>query len=293
MDRKINPYRETPFNFLGIEDTNFEEAQVIILPIPYDATSSYGQGARNGPHAIIAASRHLETYIPEINKDPTERTMIHTLPGIEPDLGSAENSIKRFAEVTENILKHNKFLVTIGGDHSITAGVILPFAKRYKNLTVLHIDAHLDLRDEFCSTKYSHACAMRRVRDAGCKTVHIGIRMPGQDEIEYAKEKNIPVFYAPYQPSMLKEILRQCTENVYLSIDLDGLDPSIMPSTGTPVPGGLYWDEIIEIIQAIAKEKNIVGGDIIELAPIPGLTAPDFLAANLVYKIIGFKTARN
>lgn len=275
-----------PYNFLGIPSIAPKKADVLIGQVPYDATTSYQPGARFGPRAILDASRQVELYDLELKRDVTKRVKIATLPELEIDLSSPEANVEQVARFAESIAKQKKFLVTVGGEHSITPGLVRPLAARSKDLTVVQIDAHTDMRDDYEGTKWNHACAMKRCRDLGVRVVHVGIRNSAEEEQKFLDPRD--VFSAPEVP-VAKILSRIQTKNVYLSIDVDGFDPSIMPSTGTPEPGGLSWSQVLGLIRAVTRERKLVGADVVELAPIPGLVAPDFLVAKLVYKIISYR----
>lgn len=268
-----------PFNFLGLDKQDYETAKVVIFPVPYNATTYWKSGTKEGPQAIIDASRHVELYDIETKKDVSKQG-IFTLESLEPSKSSPEETIARIKSVMDKLLQDGKFPVMLGGEHSITLGAIQAFKEKFADLSVLQIDAHTDLRDEFEGTKYHHACVMKRVKDLGLSITQVGIRSMSEGE----KVENI--FFAPNIP--LEEIISSLKENVYLTFDLDALDPSIMPSTGTPEPGGLDWYEALNLIKEVAKSRKIIGADVVELDPIPGMIAPDFLAAKLVYKIINY-----
>jgi agmatinase len=275
-----------PFNFLGLDDQDYQKARAVVLPVPYTSTASWKTGTNEGPRALIEASRHVELYDIELQKNISEQD-IYTMPFLEPDKDSPKKTIERIKEATTEVIKDDKFLLMIGGEHSITLGAVLALKEKYPDLSVLQIDAHTDLRDEYEGTKYSHASVMKRIRDLGISTVQVGIRSICQEEAEYIKKEKLDnVFFAPSLP--LDKIISALGKNIYITFDLDGLDPSIMPSTGTPEPGGLGWYESLELIKKVAEKKNIVGADVVELDPIPGMAAPDFLAAKLAYKIINY-----
>ncbi len=274
------------YNFLGVKSVPLAKADVIILPIPYDATTSYQTGTRFGPHAAITASRQVELYDSELKRDVSAKVKIVTLPEVEPDLSGPEANTRRLTDVARELIQLKKFVVSIGGEHSVTPGLVAAYKEKYRDLTVLQIDAHTDMRETYEGTKWNHACAMKRCHDLGVHVVHVGIRNSAEEEQQYIDPKN--VFYAPAVP--LEKILSRIqTKDVYLTVDVDGFDPSIMPSTGTPEPGGLGWYQVLELIRALMRERRVVGADVVELAPIPGMIAPDFLAAKLMYKIIGYK----
>jgi len=275
-----------PFNFLGLNTQDYQKSRIVIFPVPYNSTTYWKSGTKEGPQAIIDASRHIELYDIETKKD-VSREGIFTMPFLEPSKNSPEETIARIKEVVDKLLEDKKFPIMLGGEHSITLGAVQSFKDKFSNFSVLQIDAHADLRDEFEGTKYHHACAMRRIRDLKIPVTQAGIRSVSEDETFYIKEKKIKsIFFAPQLP--VAKIIATLKRNVYLTVDLDGLDPSIMPSTGTPEPGGLGWYETLNLINQVSQKRKIIGADVVELDPIPGLSAPDFLAAKLVYKIINF-----
>lgn len=281
-------YQTWPFNFGAIHHQDFEKAKVVIVPVPYEGTSSFGGGTRNGPYAIISNSRYLDELFDSQGDEliGVNSTDIFTLDELELSANSPQEAIEGVEQAIEDeVVKHNKIPLMLGGEHSITLGAVRALKKKYTDLSVLQLDAHADLIDEYVETKYSHACVMRRVRELGVKAVQVGIRNINTEIKDYFKDKEVTdIHFAPQIPT--DSILEGLNKDVYLTIDLDVFDPSIMPSTGTPEPGGLGWYEVLNLIEKVAKEKNIVGVDVVELAPIPGLAAPDFLAAKLVYKII-------
>jgi len=276
-----------PFNFLGLEGQTYKKSKVVVLPVPYSSTTYWKSGTKEGPRAIIEASRHIELYDHETKKDPS-KVGIFTLEELEPSKASPEETIARVKKVIFQIIKDGKFPVMLGGEHSLTNGAVQAFFKRYgRNFSVLHIDAHTDSRDEFEGTKWHHACVMRRVRELGISVTSVGIRSVSEEEANYFKKEKISnIFYAPDMPP--DKIVATLKEKVYISFDIDGLDISIMPSTGTPEPGGIGWYDALGLLKQVGKERKIIGADIVELCPIPGIHAPDFLAAKLLYKIIGY-----
>ena len=275
-----------PYNFGGLENQSYAKAKVAVFPIPFEATTSYMPGTKFGPQAIIEASRHMELYDIELKKDISKIGM-YTLPELLSSKSSPEAAVREIEKAVSQLLNDKKFVLSLGGEHSITSGIVAAFKKKHRDLSVLQIDAHSDLRDEYEGTKFNHACAMKRVRDLGVSVTAVGIRSQEEAEADYIKEKKIKtIFYAPDLP--IKKIISSLSKNIYLTFDLDGLDPSIMPSTGTPEPGGLGWYETLNLIKQVAKSKKIVGADIVELSPLPGIVFPDFLAAKLAYKIIGY-----
>lgn len=278
MKEPVYPTLE-PFNFLGLDEQNYDTAKVVIFPVPYSSTTYWKSGTKDGPWAIIEASRHVELYDMETKKDASKQG-IFTLELLEPSKNSPEETVARIKNVMNKLLQDGKFPVMLGGEHSITLGAVQAFKEKFTDFSVLQIDAHSDLRDEFEGTKFHHACVMKRIKDLGLPITQVGIRSMSEGE---AAEN---IFLAPAIP--VDKIIATLKENVYLTFDLDGLDPSIMPSTGTPEPGGLGWYETLNLIKEVARQRKIIGADVVELDPIPGLSAPDFLAAKLVYKIINY-----
>lgn len=274
------------FNFGGLLQQDYQKAKIVVLPVPYEATTYYKSGTKYGPQTIIDASRHMELYDIELKKNIVE-TDIFTLGELEPSKNLPRETIIRIKEVAERIIDDKKIPLMLGGEHSITTGPVLAFKNKGFNFSVLQIDAHSDLRDEFQDTKYHHGCVMRRVRNLVSSVVQVGIRSMSREEADYIEARKINnIFYYPDLP--VEKIISGLKENVYLTLDLDALDPSIMPSVGTPEPGGMSWQEVVGLIEKVAKERRIIGADVVELSPIPGQIAPDFLAAKLVYKIINF-----
>lgn len=268
-----------PFNFLGLEEQDYQKSKIVIFPVPYSSTAYWKAGTKDGPQAIIDASRHIELYDIETKKDPS-KAGIFTLPFLEPSKNSPEETMARIKSVMSELLRDGKFPVMLGGEHSITLGAVQAFREQFSDFSVLQVDAHTDLRDEFEGTKYHHACVMKRIKDLGLPIIQVGIRSMSEGE----KIEN--VFFAPEMP--VDKIISVLKEKVYLTIDLDALDTSIMPSVGTPEPGGLGWYDVLNLVKHIAQERKIIGTDAVELSPIPGFHAPDFLAAKLVYKIISY-----
>jgi len=278
MEKPSYPSLE-PFNFLGLNEQNYGAAKVVIFPVPYSSTTYWKAGTKDGPQAIIEASRHVELYDIETKKDASKQG-IFTLELLEPSKNSPEETVARIKNVMDKLLQDGKFPMMLGGEHSITLGAIQAFKEKFDDFSVLQIDAHSDLRDEFEGTKFHHACVMKRAKDLGISITQVGIRSVSEGE------KLESAFFAPDLP--VEKIISTLKEKVYLTFDLDALDPSIMPATGTPEPGGLGWYETLNLIKEVARKRKIIGADVVELDPIPGLSAPDFLAAKLVYKIINY-----
>lgn len=278
-----------PWNFLALgEDlSGYEGSKAVILPVPYEATTSFGGGCRNGPEAIISASRQVETYDQELGFEPC-RIGIATLPEIEPEAGGPEAMMTKIERVASEITGEGKFLLSLGGEHSISVPLVMAHKRKFHDLSVLQFDAHTDLRDEYQGSKYSHACVMSRIREI-CYYVGVGIRSFCGSEYEHralVEKRIISVADLRKSQDTISLMLSMLTDNIYITFDLDGFDPSVMPAVGTPEPGGLLWDEALEILEVVGRSKNIIGADIVELSPIPGLIHPDFTAARLAYRIV-------
>jgi len=277
-----------PFTYCGYPNPHFKKAKAVIVPIPYEGTVYYGSGTAKGPQAIIDASRHMEPYDIELGVEIFNQVLIHTLEQMEANYSSPEQMICDIENAISKLIKGKKFPVILGGEHSITTGCVKAFKNKYKDLTVLQFDAHADLKDEWQGSKYSHACPMRRCREI-TDVVQVGVRSMEKSEADYIKNNKIgkSIFYSPDLP--LKDILNQVGKNVYLTIDLDVFNPALMPAVGTPEPGGLTWYPFIAFLKELFKQRNVVGVDVVELAPIPGMAAPDFMTSVIVYKLIGYK----
>ena len=286
-------YQKFPNNFGELADgrSGYEDSKVAILPFPYEKTTTYGKGAEKGPKAIIKASSEMELYDEE-NGNAFE-CGICTLKELKTN-EKPESMAGIAFDNAKKILKDDKFLITLGGEHSITSPIVRAFKEKYNELGVLQIDAHADLRDEFEDSKHSHACAMRRVMEI-CPVVQVGIRSLSYEEKEFIDERKLKIFWARDivgNDKWFDEALQMLPKNVYITFDVDGLDPSIMPSTGTPEPGGLGYYHILRFLKKVFEKRNVLGLDLVELAPISGNNAPDFMCARLVYKMIGYKFGR-
>jgi len=279
--------------FLGIDNkTKFNE-KVVVVPFGLEKTVSYGGGTKNGPKEIIKASHQVELYDEELNYEPHKKIGIKTLKPFKIDK-NINKALKKISLINENILKKKKFPLVLGGEHSITPGCIIPFTKKFKNICLLHFDAHADLRESYLGEKYSHASAIRRCLDyKNVSLISFGIRNISKGEIPFLKKnsKRINIFWAKDKKKWNLNTFKKMIKNktVYLTFDVDGFDSSIMPATGTPEPGGLFWNESLEIIKIAAKNSNIVGADINELSPIKGFNSYNFLVAKLAYKILAYK----
>jgi len=283
-----------PDNFGGICDEHslYETARAVIFPVPLERSTSYAYGTRNGPPAILAASRMMELYDDELEIEPYKEIGIATVPAIDTMDGTMEEVLTELYTAQLGMLEDGKFPVAIGGEHSLTPPLVSATAKKFKDLTVLQIDAHADLRDEYHGNRASHACAMRRVLEA-CPAVQVGIRSLSEEEAKAIPHLRTKVYWAKDivrapMKAWIAKVLDNLGPNVYLTIDLDGFDPSIVPATGTPEPGGLDWHQVTALVRAVADHKKIVAMDVVELLPQPGDHASDFLAAKLIYKCLGY-----
>ncbi len=271
---------------------SFDDSAVVILPIPVDRTTSYVPGTRNGPREILVASSHMELWDEEVGAD-VHGVGIFTLPEMELPFGELEAVIAEIRRVAEEVLSRGKFLVALGGEHSITPPLVAAAAARHRGLSVLQVDAHADLRDCYMGTPHNHACAIRRTLDYAPVT-QVGIRSLSTEEARAIPALNTTIFYDATMrcdPDWIDRVVATLSDTVYLTIDVDGLDPAIMPATGTPEPGGLSWYELLGLLRAVVSRKTVVGCDVVELSPLPGIMAPNFLCAKLIYKILTYRFA--
>ena len=271
------------------EYTNPKTAKIAILPVPYDGTSTWIKGADKGPEAILKASYNLEFYDIETDAE-VFRQVIFTDSPVE-GFKQPDQMVQAVRQRVEMLLENEKFPVILGGEHSVSIGTIEAMADRYDSLTVLQLDAHCDLRDEYEGSRYNHACVMARVKER-CPIVQVGVR--SMDTCEKANMDASRVIFAHdicdgQDRSWIERAVGLLSEDVYLTIDLDAFDPSILPATGTPEPGGTDWYDVIALVKAVCKHKNLVGFDIVELCPRENMWACDFLAAKLLYKILTYK----
>jgi agmatinase len=278
--------------FLGYEADNKIDNKVVVVPFGLEKSVSYGGGTKNGPEEIIKASHQVELFDEDLNKEPYKHIGIKTLKPF-PIKKKLNEAINQLAKINEKIISRNKFPLILGGEHSITPGSIKPFTKKYSELTVLHFDAHADLREEYNGEKFSHACAIKRCLDfKNVQVVSLGIRNLSAPEMKFYNnnKKRVKIFWAKDKHRWdLKKIINMIlNKNVYITFDVDCFDFSIMPATGTPEPGGLLWEDVIPIIKAACKNSNIVGVDINELAPIKNFDSYNFLIAKLAYKILSY-----
>lgn len=281
---KYNP----PNNFAGLlaKFSDYRKSSIVILPVPFDKTSTWIKGADNGPQAIIEASCNLELYDIETGSEIYKKGICTEKP---VRASNSKTMINRVYENVKGLLGDKKYVVTLGGEHSVSLGAIKAHSEFADKMSVLHLDAHTDMRDTYENNRYSHACVMKRVRESIKNTVSVGIR-----SMDYSELKHIPgnrIIYAEevhYKKNWINTVLRKLSKKVYITIDVDVFDPGIMPSTGTPEPGGLDWYQVIKLLRSVSKNKNIVGFDVVELCPSHN-RAPDFLAAKLIYKLLSYK----
>lgn len=286
-------------DFLGLPKkySNKGTARVHIIPVPYEATTSYGKGTANGPRAIFEASQEVELFDDELWAEPF-KIGVHSAEPIvmkkqEP---TAQKPFQELYEHIKPLIETDRFPIVVGGEHSLTLGAIRACAERYKDLSVLQIDAHCDLRPAYEGNPYSHASVAYRIYETLSKPLitQVGIRNVSWEEVKWMEEEHpkINIYWARNQDKWnFQEIVNSLSNNVYLTIDVDGLDSGIMPATGTPEPGGMTWYQLMELIKLLCVRKNVVAADVVELAPINGLHAPNFLAAKMIYKLIGYRFA--
>lgn len=292
---------ELPHNFLGLDEeaSDFGRARVVILPVPYEATTSYGGGTAAGPAAIIEASRYIELYDQELDAEPYE-VGVATLPALGLTGAGPRDALEELRAAYDGVLDAagDRFVVMLGGEHSISSAPILSWAERLKSqgrrLSVLQVDAHTDLRPEYEGSPYSHAAVMHRVHDS-VEIVAVGIRAITADEMRLVRRsENIHVFLADRIHDGLgwiDDVMSRLGDDVYITFDVDGFDPALVPATGTPEPGGLQWYPVMQLLRRVFAERTVHAADIVELAPLPGNAASDFLVAKLAYKMIGYRFA--
>ena len=280
-------------NFAGIDDRFCKEdfAKVFLQSVPYDGTSTWGKGADKGFEKFLDALDNMELYDIETQTEVYQNG-VHILPPLI-NFNTPETMFNEVYNTTKALLEKGKFLTFFGGEHSISIGIIKAFYEKFRNLSVLHIDAHADLRPTYLGSAYNHACALHDA-SKNCSLVQVGIRSMDIEEVEYMRKDQ--VYFAEKihgKTQWMIDSINQLSNEVYITFDLDAFDPSIMPSTGTPEPGGLLWNDIIKYLKMVFESRNVVGFDIVELAPIDGLTHPDFLAAKLYYKMLSYKFCRS
>ncbi|MEM4255288.1 MAG: agmatinase [Candidatus Norongarragalinales archaeon] len=288
-------YSLDPENFGGLQEkySDYKTSKIVVVPIPFDSTACSSPGQRFGPESIISASAGLELYDEEIDFE-VYKEGICTTEHMEPVRGNVEENNLRIKKSLEELLNDGKFVVALGGDHSITYGVLSAFNEKQslKPFSVLQLDAHADVATDAEGSKYTHACVMRRAREEFTDNiVQVGLRSVSKEEIEYNKGN---VFLAidlrkNFEAKIPEIVSRIKYDNVYVTFDVDALDPSEMPSTGTPEPGGLHYYDVLALLRAVCEKKNVIGFDCVELMPIPGNDAPNAVAAKIVYKLLGYK----
>jgi agmatinase len=279
-------------NFLGIppEESTLEKSRIAVLPVPYERTVSYGVGTKNGPAAILEASQYVELYDDELDEE-VYRVGIHTLPAWLPDNMEPQACVEGLERVVEELQGKNLFVLMLGGEHSIAPGAIRAHRARFPGMSILHFDAHGDLRDEYEGQKYSHACAARRWVELKILSVHVGIRSISREEIDYVRESGTMIVSnreIHRSDAWMARPLGKLTGPVYVTFDVDFFDGSLVPATGTPEPGGATYEQALSILRRVASERKIVGADVVEHAPLPGNRAPDFMIAKLCYKLLGY-----
>lgn len=285
-------------NFLAIDNefSNFETSNIVVLPVPFEATTSYGKGTKNGPEAILQASAYVEFFDDELQQEICFEKGIATLLPLETPADNPELSLNIIYNTIKELLKKDKFVVTLGGEHSISAPIIQAHQEKFREISLLQFDAHSDLRDLYEGTSFSHACVMARVLEffhSPNDLVQVGIRAQCIEEFNLIKTKKIKTYYAHkirtgfYGSNWQKHIVDNLKEKIYITFDVDFFDPSLMPATGTPEPDGFYYNETIEIFREIRKQgKKIIGLDVVELAPIPNLHHCELTVARLIYKVL-------
>jgi len=278
------------FGELEAPDCAYDRAKVAILPIPYDGTSTWVKGADKGPEALLAASGNMELYDIETDSEVYQRGIVTLNPLDCP--ADPEEMVNMVQQTAESVLRDGKLLIGVGGEHSVSTGLIRAAVQKHGNISVLQLDAHADLRNEYDGSPFNHACVMARAKEI-CPIIQVGIRSMDSSEKESLDADRILYAHQWFVHSNPVEwIISRLTEKVYLTIDLDVFDPAIMPSTGTPEPGGLWWNDVVKIIRGVASRKNIIGMDVVELCPNPSDKAPDFLAAKLIYRSLSMIFAK-
>jgi len=292
MTPALRYHAQPPFTFCGLEqdDASFDRAKAVVLPVPFERTTSYMPGTKNGPREILSASSQVELYDEELGVEVAD-VGIHTLPGMESPFPSTDEAFEEMRRVAAWLAGAGKYFVALGGEHALTAPLVAGVADVHPGLSVLQVDAHADLRESYMGDRNSHASAMRRVLEVA-PAVQVAIRNLSSPEAAAIPGLNTRVFYdwnMRQDPHWIERAVDALGEKVYVTIDVDGLDPAIMPATGTPEPGGLSWRELLQLLRLVTARKTVVAADVVELSPIPGFVAPNFLAARLVYKLIGYR----
>jgi len=284
--------RTQPHQFGGVlpSPRTLADSKAVILPVPFDRTTSYGQGTKHGPRELLLASSQVELWDEEVGADVHPHGMF-TLPELDLSARTLDDAVAEIGRVTGHLLDAGKFLITLGGEHSITSPIVEAAAARHRGLSVLQIDAHADLRDSYLEEPHSHACAMRRTLDHA-PLVQVGIRNLSEEEARAIPGLRTSVFYdwnMRNEPDWIERAVGALSDTVYITIDLDGLEPGLMPAVGTPEPGGLSWRELMTLLRRTFETRRVVACDVVELCPIPGVASPNFVAARLVYKLLTYK----
>ncbi len=269
--------------------SDLQTARVVILPVPYDSTTEWRSGTRYGPQAVIDASQYLELYDLELDQE-VYKVGIHTLPEVEPIMSSPENMIDRVYQITKELISKGKFVVMLGGEHSLSLGTVRAWKEAIPKLSVLQLDAHGDLRNEYLGSKYSQACVMRRIFEF-CPITQVGVRSLSWEEKQFSMRSKMSPFYMlnlESNTASTEQIVSSLSKDVYVTIDVDVFDLSIMPAVGTPEPGGMQWQQVLDLLRLVALHKHIVSFDLMEFCPQEGPSSCAFLLAKLVYKFIGY-----
>ena len=281
MERIVN------FGDLPEENSNLDQANVVILPVPFDRTSTWLKGADKGPQAIIEASAHMELYDIETDSEVYLKG-IYTAEPVDGNL-VPDDMVESVRENVRHYIEDGKFVVVVGGEHSVSIGPIRAHVENHPDITVLQLDAHADLRNEYEGSGYNHACVMARVKEL-CQIVQVGIRsMDSSEKAALDRSRGVLAEDIYRDKGWAEKVISRLSEKVYITIDLDVFDPSVMPSTGTPEPGGLLWYDVLVLLKAVFDDKEVVGFDVVELCPDQRNKAPDFLAAKLIYKLLSYK----
>jgi agmatinase len=272
----------------GVKKTDFVESKVVVLPVPYEKTTTYLKGTSKGPMAIIEASKNIEFYDEELDWVPAKVGIFTTVPLKAERL--SEKMMESIKNKSLEIVNAQKFPILLGGEHSISFGFYQALKEKYPDISVLQLDAHADLRDSYNGSKHNHACVMRRIRESCENVVQVGVRSLSSQESDFIKANSCKVFWAKdiYKKINTEQILSGLSNNVFVTIDIDVLDPSLLPSTGTPEPGGLGWYDVLGLLRELSKKKKIVGFDVVEVCPSRENKSCDFIAAKLIYKLIGY-----
>ena len=286
---------DSPVNFGGLppEQTDRAAARFLVLPVPHEETVTYGGGTGKGPAAVIDASRQVELWDEELLRETCDAG-IHTLAEFRPPRLKGEKYVRALADHAGQLIQEGKTLVSLGGEHSITPALVEGVKRKYPKLSVFQIDAHADLREEYEGSKWSHACAMKRVLDQGCRLAQAGVRNYSKGEVPFLDRGLVATSPAHLTRTpaeirrAVERFLSHLTDDVYITVDIDGLDPSLVPGTGTPEPGGLGWYETLDYLRPIFAQKNVVAFDVVEVAPIEGSNVSQFVAAKLVYRMMGY-----